>query len=281
MNTGIPGALSDRAEAEAYFDFVQGADERTREILDLETTRIAGAAVLSARNDSSGFWTRAQGLGHDSPLTTERLDEVLGYFRGRGHESAALHLDSDALPHDWATLRVRHGLSAGPKFAKLVARVGTVLAAAGETKLDAALRIAPVVPEQAATWGSVMCEVFGWSAVAGLPELCASSVTRPEWAPFAVWAGERMVATANAHRFAGTAHMFGGATLPEFRNRGAQSALLLARAEAAAEAGCEWLVAEAYAPDEGKNPSLTNMRRLGFEEYQRRPVWRWARADER
>ncbi|MEV4604038.1 GNAT family N-acetyltransferase [Amycolatopsis sp. NPDC049253] len=280
MKTRIPGALSDRAEAEAYFDFVQGADERTRQILDLETAHVAGAAVLSARNDSSGFWSRAQGLGHDSPLTSERLDEVCGYFRGRGHDSALLYFDSDVLPDDWAALSARHGLSAGPKFAKLVADVDTVLTAAGQSKLDPSLRIAPATSDDAPTWGSVMCEIFGWSDVAGLPEMCAASVTRPEWAPFAVWAGERMVGTANSHRYAGTAHMFGGGTLPEFRNRGAQTALLLARAEAAAAAGCTWLVAEAYAPEDNSNPSLTNMLRLGFEEYQRRPLWRWSRTEE-
>jgi ribosomal protein S18 acetylase RimI-like enzyme len=54
---------------------------------------------------------------------------------------------------------------------------------------------------------------------------------------------------------------FGGAgTLPEFRNRGVQNALLLARIAAAAKAGCD-LAMVATAPGSG---SQRNVERLGF-----------------
>lgn len=55
-----------------------------------------------------------------------------------------------------------------------------------------------------------------------------------------------------------------GATRGGYRNRGAQSALLTARAQAA-EAGCRWLSSEAAKPDEGEtNPSLNNLIRSGL-----------------
>jgi GNAT superfamily N-acetyltransferase len=70
--------------------------------------------------------------------------------------------------------------------------------------------------------------------------------------------------------------MYGGATLPEYRGRGAQSALLTARARAAKAAGCRWLVADTGAEGPGdRNTSLRNMLRVGFEPLYERVTWLW------
>jgi hypothetical protein len=58
----------------------------------------------------------------------------------------------------------------------------------------------------------------------------------------------------------GVASLGGAGTLPEFRNRGVQNALLLARIAAAAKAGCD-LAMVATAPGSG---SQRNAERLGF-----------------
>lgn len=54
--------------------------------------------------------------------------------------------------------------------------------------------------------------------------------------------------------------MFGDATLPEWRGRGVQTALLKARLERALHAGCD-LAAAGASPGSG---SQRNMERLGF-----------------
>ena len=57
-----------------------------------------------------------------------------------------------------------------------------------------------------------------------------------------------------------------GATLPEHRGKGGQSALLAARINAAAEAGCEIVVTETGEPvDDMPNGSYRNIVRAGFE----------------
>jgi ribosomal protein S18 acetylase RimI-like enzyme len=78
-----------------------------------------------------------------------------------------------------------------------------------------------------------------------------------------------------------TAQFVGGATVPEQRHRGAQTALIAARARAAHAAGCRWLVVEtgAEAPG-GHNPSLHNLRRAGFEVLYERTNWIWRPAAE-
>ena len=55
-------------------------------------------------------------------------------------------------------------------------------------------------------------------------------------------------------------------TLPEFRRRGAQGAILAARIEAGRQAGCETLVTETGEPVDGRpGGSYRNIVRAGFE----------------
>jgi hypothetical protein len=59
-------------------------------------------------------------------------------------------------------------------------------------------------------------------------------------------------------------------------NKGAQSALLAARAREAASTGCRWLVAETAKPAKGAvNPSLNNMLGSGLRPQYDRPNWIW------
>ena len=59
----------------------------------------------------------------------------------------------------------------------------------------------------------------------------------------------------------GIAGLFGASTLPEFRKRGVQTALLHARLRRAAEAGCEWAMSLA----QPGSHSQRNITRLGFQ----------------
>ncbi|MCO8273957.1 hypothetical protein M1L60_25490 [Actinoplanes sp. TRM 88003] len=66
------------------------------------------------------------------------------------------------------------------------------------------------------------------------------------------------------------------ATLPSHRGRGAQSALIAARAAAAAEAGCRHVHAETWKPADGApNPALANLLRAGLTPLYERDNWVW------
>jgi hypothetical protein len=70
--------------------------------------------------------------------------------------------------------------------------------------------------------------------------------------------------------------LFGCATLPPARRRGAQSALIAARVAAAREAGCDWVIADTAAERPGEdNSSLHNMLRAGLSVQYVRRVWTW------
>ena len=67
------------------------------------------------------------------------------------------------------------------------------------------------------------------------------------------------------------------ATLPEYRGRGAQAALLARRIVDAAQLGCRWLVVETAeeTPQRGA-PSFRNMLRFGFRQAYVRPNFIYA-----
>ena len=67
--------------------------------------------------------------------------------------------------------------------------------------------------------------------------------------------------------------------MPEQRGKGGQGALLAARIEAAAEAGCEVVVTETGEPVDGQpNGSYRNIVRAGFEPQYVRPNYLSATA---
>jgi ribosomal protein S18 acetylase RimI-like enzyme len=74
--------------------------------------------------------------------------------------------------------------------------------------------------------------------------------------------------------------LFGAATLPEGRNRGAQGALLDARIREARDRGIRYASAETWLEnEENPNPSQHNMRRAGLTEVHTRPNWVWRAAE--
>jgi GNAT superfamily N-acetyltransferase len=124
------------------------------------------------------------------------------------------------------------------------------------------------VEELGAAGADVFADVF--VRAYGTPEVMRPLLERVPgtigWRCFAAFEGETPAAT-GALFVAGTVGWLGAAgTLPEFRGRGAQAALLAARIEAGHEAGCETLVTETGEPLDGRpGGSYRNLVRAGFE----------------
>ena len=115
-------------------------------------------------------------------------------------------------------------------------------------------------------------EAFGLAAARGfeVPELfegwLAQLPGREGWHCFVAFDGDQP-AGAGALYVNGRIGWFGiGATIPEHRGKGSQSAVLAKRIEAATALGCEILVSETGKPVEGRaGPSYRNLVRAGFE----------------
>jgi GNAT superfamily N-acetyltransferase len=148
------------------------------------------------------------------------------------------------------------------KFARDLAPLGA----------DTTLRIAEIGEEAGAVFGEVVATAFGlpdWTAdwIARLPG-------RRAWVCFLSYA-DRAPAGAAALFVAGEVGWLGfGATLPAFRGRGGQTALLAARIDAARARGCTALTTETGVRVEGRAAgSYRNILRTGFVEARARDNW--------
>jgi GNAT superfamily N-acetyltransferase len=276
MTADISSALIEQAEAETYADFEAAAPAATRAVLGTRQLRIGGGIALAMPHDPSGFWSKTLGLGFSEPVTAELLERVIDFYREQGMSAMTLPLAPRVLPPDWPDICAKLNIS-GPRSAwvKLVGDLRTVTASGHAARLDAGLRMATITAGEAREWAEMMWRVFGLPAEHQV-EMGVGSVGRPGWRSFAVFEGSTIVAAASLHIFKDTGHLFGAATLPSARGRGAQSALIAARAVAAREAGCAWLIGETGAEGPGEhNASLHNMLRAGMTARYHRQNWAW------
>jgi hypothetical protein len=134
------------------------------------------------------------------------------------------------------------------------------------------LRIEAVGPQRAMDFAGPVVTGFGMPDFMG--PVIAAIVGLPGWTCLAAYDRDRPVAGA-ALVVAGDQGWLGmGATVPEARGRGAQSALLAARIRLAAEAGATTVTTETGAREEGRPArSYRNIVRAGLHEAFLRPNW--------
>jgi GNAT superfamily N-acetyltransferase len=125
------------------------------------------------------------------------------------------------------------------------------------------LHIRPAARVDATDVANTACKAYGLPPVLG--PWFEALVGRPGWQVYVGEADDRVVATGSVYIRGDQAWLGIGATLPEYRRRGAQRALLTERIRFAIAANCKLLATEtgeAIAAE--PNPSLDNIRRCGF-----------------
>jgi GNAT superfamily N-acetyltransferase len=254
---------SESAEAEFMYQYEVAAPAA----LGVTAARLGGGVALHMRNDPISYWSKA--LGFHREVTPALVDEIIEFYRSCHATTAVLQFAPHLLPASFPEVAADNGLTDAGALVKLGCAVAEVRP--GTTNL----RIARVTEADATEWGEVIMKGFG-AADPSLSEMIANSVANPNFHSFAAWDGERMVAGGNLLVHGDVGSINTGATLPEYRGRGAQAALIAARAQAAREAGCRWVVAETGVSEPWQtNTSLNNLCRAGLRVLYQRQNWQW------
>ena len=264
------GVLAEQAEAEFMFRFNHDASPQSKRALGMDAVRIGGGVLTLMTNDPvGGYWNKAIGLGLDQPLTPETVDEVLRLARERAVPALAFQVAPHARPDDWPRLLEERGLMPGSPFVKYFGPIPDP----GPDRTD--LRICRLGADQAAEYGRVIRTGFGMPPDAAMEAWFAEVPSfGDDWVTYGAWAGDDLAAVANLFVHGDVATLSGAATLPAFRRRGAQSALMTARIREGAARGCTWLSTETWPESPGNpNPSQHNMRQLGLTELYVRQNW--------
>lgn len=247
--------LADSIEARAMADVYAAAPSA----FELRTETVAGATLLLAPRIPASFFNRVIGFGVFEPATERALERILDRCGAARPRDFWLHLNPVARPAEIADWLAARGLAPPPRrsWAKFLRGAAPCSARATGLSVRAARA------SDAAAIARVVCAAFGMPAA--LEPWFAALVGRPGWSFVVAEADGRIAATGAAFIEGSTAWLGVGATLAEYRNRGAQSALLAARIELAADAGCTVLATETGESIAGEaNPSLNNIRRAGF-----------------
>jgi GNAT superfamily N-acetyltransferase len=115
---------------------------------------------------------------------------------------------------------------------------------------------------------------FGMPAERG--EIVAERVAKPDWRWFLAYDGDEPAGVGALFVMDGAGWLGYGATLPEYRGRGAQTSIIAARVAAASEMGCEYVTSDTW-EDTLEEPvtSYRNMVRNGFELLYVRPTFEY------
>ncbi|MGE3301953.1 MAG: hypothetical protein AB7M12_02440 [Hyphomonadaceae bacterium] len=250
------------AERDALADLYAAAPPRVREALGLSARRLDDGLLIQALAVDQLDLNRLVGFGIAQLPRGETLDAALDALGASGlKEWGVAAVEGDAALQ---TLGEARGLAPRKRVWMKFTRAPTP---------------APVVDTQLAVREvqAANAEAFGVTAAAGfgMPPIIGGWLSalpgRPNWRCFAAFDGAAPVA-AGAVYLAPRAAWFGfGATLPSYRGRRAQPAILAARIEAARLAGSPLLSTETGIPFEGEAaPSFNNIQRAGFAPAYRR-----------
>lgn len=259
--------LAEAAYLETMYD---AASDDVRAALGMAHARIGSGLVCVMEHDPTGFWSRAVGFGVDEPVTPQVLEDMIGFAREHHAPVLCVQVAPQASPAGWEDLLREHGLTPSASWVKFVAPGGFSIEA--DTDLD----IEQIGPDLGRHFARVMCEGFGMPLDSPLPDWFARMPGADGLTTYAAFDGNEVLATAVLSVRGDLASLCGAATLPAGRGRGAQSALMARRLDDASALGVAWIGTETGTETpEQPNPSLHNMRRLGFTELYERRNWTW------
>lgn len=261
---GAAEHLADAIEATASRDLYAAAPA----VLRLQSPVVGGATLLVAPTLPVTYCNRVIGLGNDELIETDDLEEIAAVYSAAGVRSYWLHLTPSAQrPAVIKSLTQRgYKLAARRSWAKFLRDVERPVMPRTELTLRKA------TTQDADTVAAVVCVAYAMPAT--IAPWFAALVGRRNWQVWVATHHDKIVATGSVFLHNDTAWLGIGATLPEYRGRGAQSALLAARIHTAATAGCTVIATETGEPvSDEPNPSLRNIRRLGFRQVCSRMNW--------
>lgn len=245
------------AELEAFRDLYAVAPAN----LGARAREIGGALCLRLEADPmSAMFNRVLGLGLRGAADERALDEIAAFF-GDGI-GWAVALAPQAEPPELPTRLERRGFTSGYGWTKFTRPAGNAPEAATELRVE---RV---------TDGKAFAEAFvrGY----GTPEFfrgwLARLPGRAGWHCFVAFHGTEPAGVGALYVTGSVGWLGVAATVPEHRRKGAQNAILAARIDAAAEAGCAVVATETGEPQNGEpGGSWRNIARAGFEPQYVRP----------
>lgn len=256
----------ERIERNAWEDMARAAPPQFAAAIGLETRRMGSALFLAAAKipQFQFNWLAGAGLGGDDGSC---VGEAVARFRDVGQTKFIVQIAPGPNAATMENLARDAGLQASPlSWAKLCR----------ETRNAPDVATSLGIREVGAEERNVFAEsaIAGFGMPAPMAVWLSQIVGRPHWHAYVSFDGEEPAGAAALYIDGDFAWLGIGATRPEMRRRGGQSALLARRIADAAKYGARHAVTETGVPQEGQPaPSYKNILGCGFDVAYVRPNW--------
>lgn len=261
-------AIVEASEARWFESIYGGLSPAIMAEYGAEWQKLGGGTAVFFEKIPIPAFNRVIGLGVFQPATEAMVDEAIAAY-GRKKQPFWISVSPAAQPAQLTDWLLERGFKPTGNWAKVVR--GT--APPPEIKTD--LRIEPVTEANIADYSKVIIGGFG------MPDWTASmfeDLARvPNVYSYLAYAGDEPAGVGSMVVNGELCGLFNGATLPEFRRRGAQGAIMARRLEEGMKQGCRWFTTETDedTPD-NSNPSYRNMLRTGFHLAYLRPNYEYS-----
>ena len=252
----------ERLEARLWTDAVRAATPEIAARYGLDTVPIGGGVALIATKAPTLLYNRAIAFGLDDPIDEATLDRAIGlYRRDVPFSIQPSPLARPAEIGDWLRARGMESWFDWVIWARDARRPFE--------RADGP-RIERIGEERATLWTELAATIFREESELGPWIRCV--IGRPRWSHYVAYDGAQPIGIGASYVEGELGWLGWGGTLPEWRRRGVQAAMIARRVRDAAELGVRWVRSETAAdlPDK-PNSSYRNMARAGFAITYRRP----------
>ena len=257
---------TERAEARALLAWHAAFVDAGIASYDWRIEPIGDALCSVCASDPSILMNRVLELGSSAPPSGEQLSEIRRVYADAGIERFFLHLVPERKDRRSNNLLAAAGYEKYRGWMKFVRGDGSLRSA--QTDLD----VRPVGPEYGNAFAAIVIPAFDMKPGSS-PVVALLPAVKGQQA-FMIFHGDRPAGTGAVFIDGDVAALDWGATHPDFRRRGGQTAVLGARILFALERGCRLIctmTGEAVAGD--PQHSYSNIRKNGFEEAYLRENW--------
>lgn len=245
-------------ELAATRDLYLAAPASVASRLGVEVHDIGKSTLFVASGLAQMFFNRVELAATGAELSAGEITESLGLFADRGVDKFVLQIDAPACGEHTQALMAERGLVPFRRpWVKLVRGNAPLPPVASDFEIiEATASDADVV-------ANIMVQGFALPEAA--IDLYRPIVGRPGWRAYLALSEARPAAAGLAFIEGSRCYLAGGVTLPAYRERKAQRALMHRRIVDASLAGASTIATETGLPLPGEeNPSYRNMIHLGF-----------------
>ena len=251
--------MSEVIETEALRSLFENCSPKAAAALGLKIVELDDVTLFAAQNDPSIVLNRAIGLGTHQPVTAEAIAEIAETFKFLGVDKYFLHLHMNDVPTAAQSALARSRLVQARGWMKFHRPPTPVHSATTD------LKVRRIGPQHAVAFGRIVAEAFDLTEAA-VPAL-AGLVDDPHWYLYVSFDGDEPAGAGGLYVRDGVGWLDWGATRPEFRRRGSQSAIMTERLSQAEALGCDHIfTATGEAVEGDPQHSYSNILKRGFSE---------------